>query len=163
MSGVKEFATAIIIVSFIIASIDILMPSGAYKKYIKLSLGVLLILVIMNPIARLINKNFYINDIDIANGSQKATNSQDYKNLYNAKVIEAFKQGLCDKLLTELSKNKIEVSKIVFEVDENENSEKYLTPTYVTITASSNINTSKVSQIIGNQFGITQNKIRFQK
>ena len=60
MDVVIEWVTQIVIFLLIAAIIDLLVPATSMKKYIKLAVGLLLILILLKPI-------FYVLNIDIGN------------------------------------------------------------------------------------------------
>ncbi|HBM74287.1 MAG TPA: stage III sporulation protein AF [Clostridiaceae bacterium] len=59
----KEWITNIIIAIVFGAFVDIVIPDSSMKKYVKLTLGLLIMAVILHPVLKLINNDFSISNI----------------------------------------------------------------------------------------------------
>lgn len=95
----KSWITNIVIVIFFIAFIEILLPTSNMKKYINMILGLLIIIVLINPIIKLM-----VNDINI-----------DREVFYNIRSYNAFESDRGSKYIesqnqqiTEVYKKKLE-------------------------------------------------------
>ncbi|MGN0748271.1 MAG: stage III sporulation protein AF [Christensenellales bacterium] len=63
MNGISSWIMAIVGVSVLGVLIDLVMPNGQTKKYIKGIFAFIVVLVIISPLPNLLNKNFSIDDI----------------------------------------------------------------------------------------------------
>lgn len=63
MNGISSWIMAIVGVSVLGVLVDLVMPNGQTKKYIKGIFAFIVVLVIISPLSNLLNKNFSIDDI----------------------------------------------------------------------------------------------------
>lgn len=63
MNGISSWIMAIVGVSVLGVLVDLVMPNGQTKKYIKGIFAFIVVLVIISPLPNLMNKNFSIDDI----------------------------------------------------------------------------------------------------
>jgi stage III sporulation protein AF len=99
IEGLKVWVTNITIAIFFITAVEMILPDNNMKKYAKFVLGLLLIVVIINPIIKIFNKEF-----DFYSYSNKATNymesstvvtdMQKYKDINISNTTENFKVNL---------------------------------------------------------------------
>ena len=95
----KVWITNITIAVFFITAVEMILPDNSMKKYAKFVLGLLLIVVIINPIIKVFDKNF-----DLGSYSNKATsymegkdsvsNIKKYKDTNILNTTENFKKNL---------------------------------------------------------------------
>ncbi|MGH4125669.1 MAG: stage III sporulation protein AF [Clostridium sp.] len=95
----KAWVINITIAMFFITAVEMILPDNNMKKYAKFVLGLLLIVVIINPIIKIFNKNF-----DFYSYSKKATSYmesstvvtdiQKYKDINILNTTENFKVNL---------------------------------------------------------------------
>jgi len=95
----KVWVTNITIAIFFITAVEMLLPDNDMKKYAKFVLGLMLIVVIINPIIKIFNKNFdfysYSNEAtSYMNSSIAATDMQKYKDTNLLNTTENFKVNL---------------------------------------------------------------------
>ncbi len=91
----------IVVIFIIIFIAELIMPKGNMKRYIDLIIGLLIIIVIISPFARLINYDFNINNM--VDNYTKAENLED--NLENDYSMDQDEQ--IEKLFKEKLKNQI--------------------------------------------------------
>lgn len=91
----------IVVIFIIIFIAELIMPKGNMKRYIDLIIGLLIIIVIISPFARLINYDFNINNM--VDNYTKAENLED--NLENDYSMDQEEQ--IEKLFKEKLKNQI--------------------------------------------------------
>ena len=140
---------------FFITAIQMILPDNKIKKYCNFTLGLLLIVIIINPIIRVVNSEIDINsEIDKAANQIFSTNTDtDYKkyretNLEN--TLENFEQNLkntCEKDL----ENKFKDNNFQVEVSASYNSKENLFQIDSFQVALDNSNVKKIEKIqIGN-------------
>src|SRR5690625_4645268 len=77
MDFIMDWITQIIIFVLLATIIDLLIPTGSMKKYIKLVVGLILLLILLKPV-------FYIFQIDIQQELESALSANDTTNVENS-------------------------------------------------------------------------------
>lgn len=98
----KNWITSIVVIVMFMALVDMILPSNSLKKYAKLVMGMIIIIIIITPIFNLFDRgnnieaviNQYINKYDTINNI-KDTN---VKSNYNPEIIKTFKDNLKSKI-----------------------------------------------------------------
>ena len=89
---------SIIIAIILVVIIEMLLPNGANKKYVKIVSGIYLIITILNPFFKLFNKDF---DVDFENEFDSIetynSNSIDLQNYYINSLKETMKLELVEE------------------------------------------------------------------
>jgi stage III sporulation protein AF len=104
-----------------ITAVEMILPNNSFKKYSKFVLGLILITILVNPIVRLFDRNFNIDEY--TNQAVKYMDSKEYESNYSKykessmnKTMDTFKLNLekiCEEKLKEKFPNnnyKIEAS-----------------------------------------------------
>lgn len=156
MDIVKGYAISIIIVAFISAITEIIMPSDTYKKYIRLAVGAILLIVILTPITRLFQQKLYIDDLSFGSEPYKKNIEQNI----DKKVLLIYKQKLSERLMSELLAINLKPNKIEFEIDENKSSKTYKMPLSITIFGIYKSNQAEI--LIKEKFGLSENKVIYR-
>ena len=114
-----ENAQSVIVAIIFIVIIEMLLPNNANKKYIKVVSGIYLIITIINPFLKIINKdydfNFSENLKSIETSSDINLNLKEYylKSLKETMKAELIKQGyIIHELNVEFSEDYSEIYKI---------------------------------------------------
>ncbi|NEZ46308.1 stage III sporulation protein AF [Clostridium niameyense] len=126
---IKNWITNICVAVLFITAIEMILPNNSIKKYAKFVLGLILMMVILNPIIKLFH-----NDYDMAMYAQKASHSlekidyqkdfEDYKKKNNEETLKNFKMNLNNetkkKLEQKFPKNKYKVdTKVDYNYEKN--------------------------------------------
>lgn len=95
---VKNWITNIVVVIFFIAFIEILLPSSNMKKYINMILGLLIIIVLINPIIKLMSSDINI-DREVFYNLQsyntfKIEGESKYVENQNQQITEVYKKKI---------------------------------------------------------------------
>jgi len=95
----KVWVTNITIAMFFITAVEMILPDNDMKKYAKFVLGLMLIVVILNPIIKIFNKDFnfysYSNKaISYMDSSTVVTDIKKYKDINILNTSENFKKNL---------------------------------------------------------------------
>lgn len=98
---ISSWLKDIVVIFIIIFIAELIMPKGNMKRYIDLIIGLLIIIVIISPFARLVNYDFNINNM--VDNYTKAENLED--NLENDYSMDQEEQ--IEKLFKEKLKNQI--------------------------------------------------------
>lgn len=97
MSSISTWIMSIAGVSILSVIVDLIMPNGQTKKYIKGIFAFVIVFVIISPLPNLINKNFAIDDI-----FQGEINLQDtYIYEINRSKIESLEKAISNDLVKE--------------------------------------------------------------
>ncbi|MCT4508170.1 MAG: stage III sporulation protein AF [Tepidibacter sp.] len=62
MNSIKQWISSILIAAFVINVIDILVPTGSFKKYINIVLNFIFIFIVITPVLNTVSKDIYIED-----------------------------------------------------------------------------------------------------
>ncbi|MGH4050453.1 MAG: stage III sporulation protein AF [Clostridium sp.] len=103
----KVWITSITIAVFFITAVEMLLPDNSMKKYAKFVLGLILIVVIINPIIKAFDKDFNLNSYSdkatsyMETGTDKA-DIKKYKDSNILNTTENFKKNLEKDCITNL-------------------------------------------------------------
>ncbi|OAA92216.1 stage III sporulation protein AF [Clostridium coskatii] len=134
LQSLKEWLINICTALFFITAIEMILPDNSMKKYCKFVLGLILITVFINPVVKIFNKDFDINQYteNAIESFEKGFNSKsqlnefnDYKKKSMEDTIETFKMNLeakCEKSLKEKHPDESYKVKIDANYDEQNNS-----------------------------------------
>lgn len=108
MNSVKSWAESIIIVVIISIIVEMILPEGNNKKYVKIISGLYILYVIINPILS-INRNFDVNEIaDSIIGEETTASSSD------ANVANVYISGVQTSLENKIEELGYSVEKLEF-------------------------------------------------
>lgn len=108
----KTWCEGIIVAIMISIIIELILPEGNNKKYVKVIMGIYIVFVILNPILSKLDNNINIKDYFNMETSEVSTNlDNDIKDVY-VKVIE-------ETLKKELKEKGYLITNLKVEVDEN--------------------------------------------
>lgn len=131
------------IVMFLILAkiLEYLIPNGNMKKYVKLFTGVLLMLIILNPVIKYsglsnkLNYNIIMRDFELKTPSVEEQINQN-KDLKNDITIKLYKEKIVSHIMQLLTNEDINVSRVNVDVVEDYNSDNYGALTRVVVTIS---------------------------
>ena len=103
----KVWVTNITIAIFFITAVEMILPDNNMKKYAKFVLGLMLIVVIINPIIKIFDKDFDLNSYSskatsYIEGSTQALDMKKYKDINIVNTTENFKKNLQKECITNL-------------------------------------------------------------
>ncbi|MBU3198648.1 stage III sporulation protein AF [Clostridium estertheticum] len=103
----KVWVTNITIAILFITAVEMILPDNNMKKYAKFVLGLMLIVVIINPIIKIFDKNFDLNSYSskatsYIEGSTQASDMKKYKDINIVNTTENFKKNLQKECITNL-------------------------------------------------------------
>jgi len=103
----KGWITNITIAIFFITAVEMILPDNSIKKYAKFVLGLMLIVVIINPIMKVFDKGFDLNSYSskatsYMEGSTSKTDIKKYKDANILNTTQNFKKNLEDECITNL-------------------------------------------------------------
>ncbi|MBW9151869.1 stage III sporulation protein AF [Clostridium estertheticum] len=103
----KVWVTNITIAIFFITAVEMILPDNNMKKYAKFVLGLMLIVVIINPIIKIFDKNFDLNSYSskatsYIEGSTQALDMKKYKDINIVNTTENFKKNLQKECIANL-------------------------------------------------------------
>ncbi len=94
----KTWATNLIISSFIFTILVLILPNGKISKTVKTTFGMIMILLVFNPIISLKNINININDFLVFSNFQVQTNYLEYLYQEKAKSLEINCECIAEQL-----------------------------------------------------------------
>ena len=103
----KGWVTNITIAVFFITAVEMILPDNNMKKYAKFVLGLMLIVVMINPIIKILDKDFdfysYSNKaINYMDSSNLSADTKKYKEVNILNTTESFKKNLEDECILNL-------------------------------------------------------------
>lgn len=130
MEMIKSWIINLITIMIFITAVEMILPDNPIKKYAKYVLSLLIVLVMLSPILKIMNKGF--NPSEVSKKADKYFEAQAYEkdmNKYKKKNIERTIEGFKEKLALEckdsLNKNfKKEKFKVEVEASFNEKQRK---------------------------------------
>lgn len=126
-SWVLNIVTIIIFVTFL----EILLPNSSIKKYIKMIVGLLIMLVILSPVLELVNGNIKIENEILKTSAQieqksLQANASQLENEQNKQMVAMYKKNMENDIRDRIEhENKVEVLNINLDIDENINSQTF--------------------------------------
>ena len=107
IEALKIWVTNIAIAIFFITAVEMILPDNDMKKYAKFVLGLMLIVVIINPIIKIFDKEFdlysYSNKaISYMESSNLGTDVKKYKDINIVNTTENFKKNLEEECIINL-------------------------------------------------------------
>lgn len=84
---------------------EMILPGGAYKKYIHLAIGLMLILTVLTPFT----KDHTYTEFEIPDGTGEYTSRSTAEERQNEDIIRIYKQKLCEGMKEELGGGRVEI------------------------------------------------------
>ncbi|MTI70185.1 MAG: stage III sporulation protein AF [Firmicutes bacterium] len=123
----KDWSINIAIIAIFITILEIIIPKGSLKGYINVIIGLILIIVLINPFINLISNNIDIEKEVFANvNSYNEENSvvkESFKELQKDQIIKTYKEKVKKNIISLVeseSKYKVENINITINLNENE-------------------------------------------
>lgn len=118
IDGLSNYAIAIICSSFLMNIIQMILPNSANRKYVIFVCGVIITIILINPIISLINKDFDLQEVFEQNQKEYIDLEKDYENKYNNEVVLMYKKNIEDGIVKRLNEAGYTVHNIECEYDE---------------------------------------------
>lgn len=107
-------ATTLVVAVILITIIEMILPSGSNKKYIKFFSGIILMIIIITPIINVLNTNIdiekFINDNQIEISNIEYEVNEDY-------IYDAYSENLKQDIISRLEENGYEVVDVDLIID----------------------------------------------
>lgn len=137
---VKNWANQIIVASIIAVIIEMLLPDGSSKKYIKMVIGIYVLFTIINPVITKVTgksldvHNFefekYFNNVSIST----STSTKKFEDNNSKLIKQAYIDNIENDIKTKIKQKGYEVTNAIIDIISDENSEKYGTITNIKLT-----------------------------
>ena len=126
----RNWVTNIVMLIIFIAMLEIILPNNNMKRYINMIIGLLIIIVIINPFISLLTKDISIEREVFKNilksNEIRSENKEDLKETQDNQVIEIYKASLEEELYKIIStKIKYEIINIEINIVEDKNSDEF--------------------------------------
>lgn len=115
----SDFASSIVASVIALTITEMILPNNNLKKYITFVATVIIAIVIINPIATILNKNININDF-LVQAETEISNKENYLKMEYAKqksIEEMYSQSLKKDIINRLEENGYKVKNISFVID----------------------------------------------
>lgn len=123
----REWTINILILSIFISILEIILPKGNIKRYVNMIIGIIIIIVIINPFIKLITSNIDIEREVFSNiyNSNKQFNKGNLKKLHEEEILKTYKYKLSNDIKNSIENNTKFIVTDVFIDLELEDSENY--------------------------------------
>jgi stage III sporulation protein AF len=134
--ALENWIISIVVIVMFLSLVDLVLPKNSLKKYAKLVMGLIVIIIIITPIFNLFNSktdiNKLINDYTVKYDTKSTQNIKETNEQLNNETINVFKDNLKKEI--ELSiydnlKKKYKVNKM--EIIEDQKSSQFLEVVYI--------------------------------
>lgn len=152
IGSIKSWITSIVAIMIFSTLADIILPKGNLKKLSKLVIGFIVIIVVLNPILSLMNKqesvsgsiNNYMNTLTI-----NEKNGTSVSNTYNSETLSLFKENLKKSIEQEIvNDTKKNYTVVGLGIDEQQNSKDFLSVKSLVLTPKANkLNIKKIKKV----------------
>lgn len=120
MEILKQWIMSIVCVVIFVTILEIILPEGSIKKYVKFATGLLIMVIVISPIIKLFNSDanlseqidFYSNSISSYENVDVAKAQKDFKEKTKQTFIEGLKESMEKQIKNETGKN-YEITNIV--------------------------------------------------
>ncbi|MDI9475855.1 MAG: stage III sporulation protein AF [Natronincolaceae bacterium] len=148
MAFIREWVITIISVIIFVTFIEILIPNSNYKRYINVITGLLLIVVILTPLTKFINRQIdfeeevlkIFNQLELSTARNRVNNIE-YSN--DEAVMALYKNKISEQIKSYIENNTEYIVSEVFVEVEDENSSQFGTITGLDITLREKTGNSK--------------------
>ena len=106
----KNFCITVIVAVIISVCAEMLLPEGNIKKYAKLVIGLIIVIVILNPIIRLKNIDLKKHEYTFSLENIKC-GASDLSEMQKSQVQKLFVESIVDEISKEIIKNNPEIEK----------------------------------------------------
>lgn len=126
----RAWVSDIVIVVILISFLEIILPKGNMKRYINMVIGLLIIIVLINPFINLLSKDIDIEGEvfkNIVDGQNiEYSNDEELKEIRQKQVIDIYKLSLKKEILSLIkSKTEHSVKAISVKINEDQGSEEF--------------------------------------
>ena len=145
----KGYIITVVLVMIVGALLEILMPEGEFKKYIKPILGMIIVFTLLSPLMKMMSdKN------QMVLFPAKQVENKYYESLYENNVIELFSHKMEDAIKTYLGNRGMQITDC--QVKAKYESEKV---TILQVNVETDENKEVVKTLLKNEFGIKDDAI----
>ncbi|WP_425448601.1 stage III sporulation protein AF [Dethiothermospora halolimnae] len=126
----RAWVSDIVVVVILISFLEIILPKGNMKRYINMVIGLLIIIVLINPFINLLSKDIDIEGEvfkNIVDGQNiEYSNDEELKEIRQKQVIDIYKLSLKKEILSLIkSKTEHSVKAISVKINEDQGSEEF--------------------------------------
>lgn len=118
IDSLSNYAIAIICSSFLMNIIQMILPNSANRKYVIFVCGVIVTIILVNPVVSFVNKDFDLQELFEKNQKEYIDLEKDYESKYNDEVILKYKKNIEDGIVERLNEAGYVVHNIECEYDE---------------------------------------------
>lgn len=116
IAKLSNIATTLVILVVLITIIEMILPTGNNKKYIKFFSGVILMIIIINPIVNVLNSDIDIEEFIKEN--QMEVSNIEYE-LNESYIYDAYTYNLEQDIINRLKENGYEVLDVKLNIDKD--------------------------------------------
>lgn len=125
----KDWVTNIVVLVILISFLEIILPTSNMKRYINMIIGLLVIIVLINPFIKLLTDNMSIEKEVLSNileTNEVLTGEESFKDIQNNQVINIYKDSVKKEILDLIdSKTQYKIDSLSLEINENREDEEF--------------------------------------
>lgn len=118
IEGLSNYAFAIICSSFIMNLIQMILPDSSNRKYVIFVCGVIITIILINPVISIVHKDFDIQKILTINEEKYVDIEKNYEEQYNEEILGRYKKNVEEGIVKRLNDAGYVVHSIECEYDE---------------------------------------------
>ena len=162
MENIKEWVITLSGIIIFGSLCEMIVPTGNFQKYIRLVIGMILVLALMSPIYSFLKTdmpNIFFTADTVATYAHNNTDMEKYQ---KSKIITLYKEKLAQKILNSVLEEVAYFSaQIKLEIEEGDE-EKFGTVNRLVLLTDTDYNSDEkkhIKKIITNKYGISEDKI----
>lgn len=118
IESLSNYAFAIICSSFIMNLIQMILPDSSNRKYVIFVCGVIITIILINPVISIVHKDFDIQKILTINEEKYVDIEKNYEEQYSEEILERYKKNVEEGIVKRLNDAGYVVHSIECEYDE---------------------------------------------
>lgn len=118
IESLSNYAFAIICSSFIMNLIQMILPDSSNRKYVIFICGVIITIILINPVISIVHKDFDIQKILTINEEKYVDIEKNYEEQYNEEILGRYKKNVEEGIVKRLNDAGYVVHSIECEYDE---------------------------------------------
>ena len=118
IESLSNYAFAIICSSFIMNLIQMILPDSSNRKYVIFVCGVIITIILINPVISIVHKDFDIQKILTINEEKYVDIEKNYEEQYNEEILGRYKKNVEEGIVKRLNDAGYVVHSIECEYDE---------------------------------------------
>lgn len=127
----RSWIVNIVVVIIFIVFIEMIIPSDKFKKYVKLVTGLVLMIMIINPIVKLVDEGYSLDKItidsfNVFDNGQIQADTKRVQGIQNSQIVNVYKENLTKEIKsTVLAINNVKSADVSIDIIEDTKSKNF--------------------------------------